>query len=253
MKRFWNWLKALFNQGMDKLEDPEMMLEQARRDMQKALVENREKAVSAITQKNRLEGMLEEQTRKAEQLESQAGTALRQGNRDLAKQFLREKASLDQTITTLRTSLSQATETVEAVKIAIRRQEQEIKTKTAEVLAMKAQWKQAQIQESLQKAMDGLTFESEYESTFASAKERIAQKQAEARARQEMSAGSITGKMMDMEDQAMDYEAEDELRKLEEKLGLATPVTQQQAAPAQDIDLDSQLDDLENRLNNQNG
>jgi phage shock protein A len=195
--------------------------------------------------------MLEEQTSRAEQLETQAATALRQGNRELAKNFLREKATIDDTINKIKPTLAQATETVEAVKVAIRRQEQEIKKKTAEVLAMKAQWKQAQIQESLSKAMDGLTFESEYESSFASAKERIQQKQAEAAARQEMSAGSIAGKMIAMEDQAMDLEAEDELRKLEEKLGMATPVTQQQAAPSVDIDLDSQLDELENRLKNQ--
>ncbi|KAA0237045.1 MAG: hypothetical protein EDM74_10460, partial [Armatimonadetes bacterium] len=55
---------------MDKLEDPEMMLDQARRDMQQALTENREKAVQAITQKNRLENMLNDARRKSQELES---------------------------------------------------------------------------------------------------------------------------------------------------------------------------------------
>ena len=42
MNRFINWLKGLFNKTMDKLEDPEMMLEQAKRDMQVALQSNQD-------------------------------------------------------------------------------------------------------------------------------------------------------------------------------------------------------------------
>jgi phage shock protein A len=44
MQRFFNWLKAIFNRGMDKLEDPEIMLDQARRDMQATMSANQEKA-----------------------------------------------------------------------------------------------------------------------------------------------------------------------------------------------------------------
>lgn len=247
MKRFFAWLKALFNRTMDRVEDPEMMLDQAKREMQQALISNREKAVQAITQKNRLQTMLEETERKSAQLEAQASTALRQGNRELARQFLREKANTDSTIETLRTTLAQAVETVEAVKVAIKRQESEVRKKTAEALAMKAQWKQAQIQTSISKALEGLTFESEYEGSFASAKERIQEKQAEANARQEMMAGSLQGKMMEMEDQAMDFAAEEELKKLEEKLGLGQPNIQPTTTTTVDS-VDAELAELEKRL-----
>ena len=59
-KRFWRWLSGLFHRAMDKLEDPDIMLDQARREMQEGLIQNRERAVQAITQKNRLQSMLEE-------------------------------------------------------------------------------------------------------------------------------------------------------------------------------------------------
>lgn len=247
MKRFFAWLKAIFNRGMDKLEDPEIMLDQARRDMTQALVANREKAVQAITQKNRLQQMLDEATRKAAQMENQAAAALKQGNRDLARQFLREKATNDATIATLQTTLAQAVETVENVKVAIKRQEEEVRRKTAEALALKAQWKQSQIQSSITKALEGLTFENEYEGSFAAARDRIADKQAEAAARTEMFSGSIQGKTMAMEDQAMDMAADEELKKLEEKLGLATPAASTMETPAT-TDVDAQLDELEKRL-----
>lgn len=262
MRRFWRWLVGLFHRTMDKLEDPEMMLDQARRDMQQALTENREKAVQAITQKNRLENMLNDARRKSQELESKAIMALKQGNRELARSFVRERANNDSVIGQLDQSYAQASAAVESVKVAVKRQEEEVRRKTAEALAMKAQWKQAQIQNSITKALEGLTFENQFES-FGAAKERIQNMQAEAAARQEMFGTSIQGKIMDMEDKALDYEAEEELKKLEERLGLgesktATADTQEvkvgqgdATAPveAPPSEIDQQLDELEKRIN----
>lgn len=250
-KRFFRWLRALFGRTMDKLEDPELMLDQARREMQEALIKNREKAVQAIAQKNRLQSMMDEAVRKADQLEKQAEMALRQNNRDLARQFLREKATHDQTIEQLKGTLAQAVETVEQVKVAIKRQEEDVRRKTSEALAMKAQWKQAQIQSSISKALEGLTFESEYEGSFAAARDRIKDAQAEAAARQEMMAGSVQGKMAQMEDSAMDYAADEELRKLEERLGLGQAPATTASTPSVETtsSVDDQLAELEKRLN----
>ncbi len=270
MNRFFNWLKALFNRTMDRVEDPDIMLDQARRDMQAALIANREKAVQAITQKNRLQTMLDEAKKKSAALEAQATMALKQGDRDTATVFMREKMNGDQTVIQLQTSYDQAAGTVEQVKVAIKRQEEEVRKKTAEALALKAQWKQAQIQSSISKALDGLTFENQFEG-FGAAQERIREMQSEAAARQEMMGSSMAGKVMAMEDRARDLEAETELEKLEEKLGLrapSAPVQEDQtvsvstgaapaatAAPADaaaeaaaQTEAERQLDELEKRL-----
>ena len=224
MKRFFNWLRGIFNRTMDRIEDPDIMLDQAKRDMQAALQGNREKAVQAITQKNRLQGMLDEKKKESAQLERQAAMALQQNNRDLATQLMREKMNSDAIVTQLQTSYDQAVQTVDQVKVAIKRQEEEVRRKTAEALAMKAQWKNAQIQSSITKALDGLTFENEFEG-FGAVKDRIATAQSEAAARQEMLAGSLQGKVMGMEDKSRDMEAESELLKLEERLGMRSATT----------------------------
>lgn len=224
MRRLFNWIKALFNRGMDNIESPDIMLDQARRDMQTALIGNREKAVQAITQKNILQSMLDESTRKSNQLEQQATMALKQGNRDLATQFMREKMNNDVAVKTLKTSYDQAAGTVEQVKVAVKRQEEEVRKKTAEALAMKAQWKQAQIQNSIAKALDGLTFENQFEG-FGAAADKIRNAQSEAAARSEMMGNSLQGKIMEMDDKARDIEAESELEKLEQRLGLKPTVT----------------------------
>lgn len=252
MKRFWRWLKALFNRGMDKLEDPEIMLDQARRDMQEAMVANKEKAVQAISQRNRLQQLMDEQTKKALSLENNAAMALKKGDRELAKTFLREKANIDASIESMKPALEAAHTAVEQVKVAIKRQEEEVRKKYAETLALKAQWKTAQIQSSITKALEGLSFENEYEGSFAAAREKINNMQAEASARTEMYSGSVAGKVMAMEDAQMDASADEALAQLEAKLGMATPApTTNTTAPVTDID--SQLDQLEQKLNGGGG
>lgn len=261
MKRFFNWIRGVFHRTMDRIEDPDIMLDQAKRDMQAALIGNREKAVQAITQKNRLQSMLEEAKKKSATLENQAAMALKQGERDTATVFMREKMNNDATVATLQQSYDQAVATVDQVKLAIKRQEEEVRKKTAEALAMKAQWKQAQIQNSISKALDGLTFENQFEG-FGAAQERIREAQSEAAARQEMLGSSLQGRVMALEDKSRDIEAEDELSKLEERLGLrAAPaadatqtvsVTTGAQAPANDAAVQSeaerQLEELEKRL-----
>lgn len=247
MGRFFAWLRALFNRMMNRLEDPDMMLDQARRDMQGALQENKEKAVQAITQRNNLQYMVDENERKCAQLDNQAATALKQGNRDLARQFLREKANYQTSLESLKGSLSQANETVQMVKVAIRRQEEEVRKRTAEALAMKAQYKQAQIESALNQALEGFSTESQF-GTFEAAAEKIREKKSEADARREMMQGSIQGKIMQMEDSAMDMAAEEELQKLEARLGMGAPAPATQQANSVD-NVDAQLDELEKRLN----
>lgn len=231
MKRLINWFKALFNRTMDKMEDPEMMLDQARRDMETAVVQNRERAIQAITQRNELEKMLANQKTKSANLEKQAELALKQGNRDLALQVVREKQNSDATITQLTATYEQACQAVEQVKVAVEHQQAEVRAKTAETLALKAQWKQAQIQNSIAKTMDGLSFDAQFNTgSYAAASERISRAQSEASARNEMQSQSLQGKLSAMQDKTMDASAEDELQQMESRLGMR-PATVDTTAP----------------------
>jgi phage shock protein A len=230
---------------MNKLEDPDLMLEGARRDMQDTLRANKEKAVHAIAQRNNLAAMVEDLERKSVNLDNQAVMAVKQGNRDLARQLLREKANYQNSLESLKVSLATAGQTVDVVKVAIRQQEEQVRRKTAEALAMKAQYKQAQIENSINKALEGFTTEAQF-GTFEAAAERIREARSEASARQELMAESIHGKVMQMEDKAVDFAADEELRKLEERLGMTQHT---EHAPVEAADVEAQLEELENRMN----
>ncbi|MEP0767139.1 MAG: PspA/IM30 family protein [Fimbriimonadia bacterium] len=249
-RRLWNYIKALFNRTMDRLEDPEILLDQARREMRENLASNRERAIQAITQKNNLQHLVDDHTRRIAALQANAEQALRQGNRDLARQLLREKAHLEQTLEGLKASLAQATETVEAIKVAMRRQEEQVKAKYAEMLALKARWKQAQITKEINKAMESLTFETT-EQDWSVAAEKIRHAESEAAARQEMMASSLQGKMLQLEDQTMDAVAEKELQELEQRMGLAGPAPTTQQIPSSVQDVEAELAELEQRLGSQ--
>ncbi|MCE5324312.1 PspA/IM30 family protein [bacterium] len=249
--RLWRYLKALFLGKLDELENPEILLQEAAREMRENLAANRQRAVTAITQKNNLKTLLDEQEKRVAQLEAQAEMAVKRGDRDLARRVLREKMTFEETIVSTRTSYDQAVEASEAIKVAIRRQEETVRQRTAEALAKKAQWKQAQIQIEIDKALNGLTFEAE-SSAWERAGEKIRTAQSEAAARAELAQASIQAKIAGLQDDAIDAQAEKALEELEQKMAApkAEVEAQQtvQAGQVTESDVERQLAELESKL-----
>jgi phage shock protein A len=268
IKRLFRYLKALLNGTLDKLEDPEIIINEAVREMKENQIKNRELAVQAITQKNNLQAEVDKEERMTAELERKATIALHSGNRELAKQFLREKAMHDQTLQSMRTNLASATEASEKVKLAIRQEEDRIRMRTAEALAMKANMKQAQIQIQINKALDGLQF-SEPEQQWTHVQERIQSMQSEAQARSEVAGTSIDARLREVEVSQADVEADRMVSELEQKLSLGTsPANNYSTATstvqqvqtvggagnnggAQESEIDRQLRELEQKLGGQ--
>jgi len=252
--RLWRYLKALFLGKLDELENPEILLQEAAREMRENLAQNRQRAVTAITQKNNLKALLDEQEKRVSQLEAQAEMAVKKGDRDLARRILREKLTYQDSITGTRASYEQAIQASEAIKIAIRRQEETVRQRTAEALAKRAQWKQAQIQIEIDKALNGLTFEDE-SSAWERAGEKIRSAQSEAAARAELSQASIQAKIAELQDDTTDVEAERALQDLEQRVGTGTAQPQQTQQtvqvgqePSQMSDIEKELAELESKL-----
>ena len=268
--RAWNYLVALINGNLDKLEDPEIILTQAVREMKENQIKNRELAVQAITQKNNLQAEVDKEERLVAEYERKAAMALQGGNRELAKQFLKEKAIHDGILDSMRTNLAAATEAAEKVKIAIKQEEERIRVRTSEALAMKAGMKQAQIQIKINKALESIQFGAENDN-WSTAKDRIRGMQSEAQARQEILGTGMDSKIREMEVNQMDVEAERQLAELETKMSLSNNpannyttnnVQQMQtlgggvvsgngmsgSASAPESDIDRQLRELESRL-----
>lgn len=256
-KRFFRYLRALIMGKLDQMEDPQVIIDEALREMKENQIKNRERAVQAATERNKLKDLVAQEEKRTANLERQAEISLQQGNRELARQCLREKAQHDSTLQNLRVSQKQADEAVEAVKTAIRREEERFRVKTAEALALKANMKQAQIQIQINKAMDSLQSDDTAQS-WDRAEERIHSMQAESQARAEIASQSIGAKLEQMQDVQVDAESEKALQEMEARLGVSqtnttAAATQTSAVTtgAQESDIDRQLRELEQRLNQQ--
>jgi phage shock protein A len=247
-KRFWMVLKSWFGAGIEKLEDPELLLTQAQDEMRAMHSKNRERAVQAITQKNQLQQMVDDTQKRVDGLQAKAELALKRGDRDLALQILKEKQSYEQTLQMTRVQLEAAIATSEQVKDAIKREDEKIRQKTAEALALKAQWKNNQIQIAMNKALEGIQGIEDTDQAFGRASAKIKNANSEMLARTELSKGNVQGRIDALEVAEGDVAAENELAALETKLGLGSATVPQTTVKPVETDIERQLAELEARV-----
>ena len=257
LSRMMRYLKGLLGFKLDQLEDPEILLQQATQEMKEAQAKNRERAVQAITQKNNLQALVDQTQKMVDNLQAKAELALRNGDRELAKQLLVEKGQYDATLQSTKVSLQQALDTTEAVKVAMRREEERIRSKTAQALAMKAQWKQAQIETSMNKALEGMSADGT-DQAFERAAAKISNARSEGQARSELARESLSGKLAGLDDVQAHSAADAELAQMEQRMGLApkpqaAPTTGVSHSPVAASDIDRQLQELEARVGGNSG
>lgn len=125
----------------DDWEDPEALLDWAMWQLTEMHARNRDRMVQAITQKNNLQVMVDDTRKRVDKLQAKADAAQARGDCDIVWQLHREREQYEVTLEMTRQSLAQAIETVDAVKEAIKREEERIRRKTAETLALKAEWR----------------------------------------------------------------------------------------------------------------
>ena len=127
------------------LEDPEALLNLAQQEMKENQAKNRERAVQAITQKNNLQAEVDKTQKMVNNLQAKAELARSKGDLDLERQILLEKERCQITLSKMATSLTTSITIVEEMKEAMRREEERIRSKTAQAMALKTEWKQIQI------------------------------------------------------------------------------------------------------------
>ena len=244
-------IRSWFGKGLDVLENPEVLLDQAKRDMQEMHARNRERAVVAITAKNNLQNQVDDLQKTVDNLQAKAEFALKRGDRELALQLLKEKQGYEQSLQSAKETLISAIETAEQVKVAIKREEEQIRQKTAEALALKAKWKQAQITAEMEKQLQGMGTWEDTNNTFAQAKSKINNKLSEAKALNEIGQTNVESRLRQLEVNEGDAVAQNELEALEAKLGLSAPITQSVAAPTNEIE--AELARLEQKVGGSGG
>jgi len=139
------------------IDDAEALLQRAQRGMREVQAKNRERMVQVITQKNNLQALVDQTQKIVADLEERAEFARHKGDADRADALLAERDKYQSTLTQMQASLTSAIKTTEAVKAAMRQQEDDVRARTAQALAMKAQYRQVQIEFEIEKSQLGMT------------------------------------------------------------------------------------------------
>ncbi|SRR5258708_563362 len=108
------------------------------RDLKDVQIRNRERAVQTIAQKNNLQNLVENEERLIEKLEKKAEVAKASGDLALLDELLREIEIRQSVLGQLLQSFLIAERAAEAVKNAVRKEEEFFRVKTAEALAFRA-------------------------------------------------------------------------------------------------------------------
>lgn len=217
--RMWRVIKGWLLIGVEKAEDPEIILAEAQEAMQREMAKAKESAVQAIAARNQLRTVLQEQVNQAAALEAKARVALKQGDEDLARQLLMEKQTYDGNIEGLKGQLAQAEQAAESVKANIKQMEAHVRQRAAQRLALVAGWKQAKIQEQLNKALSGISMEG-HDQAFQRAEQRMNELKAKADARMELSQGGLQQRMAQLDDAVAGDKADQQLASMKAELGL---------------------------------
>ncbi len=220
--RMWRVIRGWLLLGVEKAEDPEVVLTEAKEAMERELAKAKESAVTAIAQRNRLRQMLVDSKTRATELEAQARAAVRAGDDELARALLVEKANHDKTVESLTGQLTAAEQSAAAVKESIRALEAQVRERAAERLRLIAGWKQAQIQEQLNKALSGVSIEGNIQA-FERASTKIQELQAKADARLEVGQTDLNSRVQKLQSTVSSQKADDELLALKQEMGMLPP------------------------------
>lgn len=168
--------------AIDQAENPEIMLKQVIRDMDRNIQDARAAVVSAIAGEKQLAAQVEHHRRSAVELERKAESALKAAREDLARQALARKVDHDRIADDLAAARQQAAET----GTRLRAQLDDLIAKRADAARRKevlvARQRTAQARTRLTRSLSAISTGDTSGSRLARMQERVTQMEAEAAA-----------------------------------------------------------------------
>lgn len=267
-KRFWNYLTAGANQKFNEKADPKIQLEQAITEAQDQHRRLKEHAANVIAQQKQTEMQLNRAMEQLEKLNANARQAVKMADASaksgdaakaaeygraaetIATQLISVEAQVDE----LKTMHYSATQAADQAKAAVAQNGQLLQKKLTERQKLLSQLEQAKMQEQMNQAMSSLSETVGQEvPTLNEVRDKIEQRYAKAKGMSELSETSVESRMIEIEQAAANFEAQDRLASIRAELGIeeavapaatevpavavaeapAAPVTEPATAPAE--------------------
>jgi phage shock protein A len=211
--------RASTGAALDKIENPELVLQQTIRDMRDRVPELNNSVAQVMAPERLLAKNTENLQKQVVDLDSKIKASVKMGRDDIATAYIGQlqQAQLDLERTSAQLELAGA-----ASKNALKARDNYVlnmKKRTSEAMQLISAAKQAKLQEQLAQTMEGFNIGDDA-STFNEMREKIERRVAAAEAKLQLGTSSVDSQMQDIEREAMDIQLQDKLLEYKSQMGL---------------------------------
>ena len=211
-------IRRIFNSNindlLDRVEDPEKILNQLLEDMQHELKEVKIQVAAAIRDGNKFEAQCKENLESAEKWEKRAIVFIQNGDDARAKEALRRKQSFDGLAESFREQFEAQQESVSGLKGGLATLEQKIEEAKNKRVLLIARQRRAEAERAIHQTVSGIS-DSNALNAFDRIQNRVLDTEAEAEALSEMRQLSLEEELDELNKKD---EIDDELAKLKARL-----------------------------------
>ena len=211
-------IRRIFNSNindlLDRVEDPEKILNQLLEDMQHELKEVKIQVAAAIRDGNKFEAQCKENLESAEKWEKRAIVFIQNGDDARAKEALRRKQSFDGLAESFREQFEAQQESVSVLKDGLATLEQKIEEAKNKRALLIARQRRAEAERAIHQTVSGIS-DSNALNAFDRIQNRVLDTEAEAEALSEMRQLSLEEELDELNKKD---EIDDELAKLKARL-----------------------------------
>ncbi len=243
----WARLKRVFfastGAALDKIENPELVLQQTIRDMRDRVPELNNSVAQVMATERLLLKQKENLSTQVVDLDSKIKASVKMGRDDIATAYIGQlqQAQMDLERTSVQTEHASV-----ASKQALKARDNYVlnmKKRSAEAMQLISAAKQAKLQEQLAQTMDTFNIGDD-SSTFNEMREKIDRRVAAAEAKLQLGSSSVDAQMQDIEREAMDIQLQDKLLEYKQSMGMlgsGTPAASKQIESGSEADVPDQV------------
>src|SRR5918993_4560484 len=226
--------RASTGAALDRIENPELVLQQTIRDMRDRVPELNNSVAQVMATERLLIKNSENLEKQVVDLDSKIRASVKMGRDDIATAYI---GQLQQVNLDLQKTGQQLEHATNASKQALKARDNyvlQMQHRTAEAMQLINQSKQAKLQEQLAQTMESFQLGDDA-STFGEMRDKIDRRSAAAEAKMQLGAASVDSQMQDIEREALDMQLQDKLLEYKRDMGLlpAGDSAAPQALPAQ--------------------
>lgn len=219
----WQRIKRIFRAGtgaaLDKLEDPEMVLQQTIRDMRERVPDLNNSVAQVMATERLLAKNKERLSETVVDLDSKIKAAVKMNRDDVATAYI---GQLQQAQIDLQKTGMQLEHAQNASKQALKARDNYVlnmQKRSAEAMQLISASKQAKLQEQLAQTMETFNLGDD-SSTFNEMREKIDRRVAAAEAKLQLGSSNVDTQMQDIEREAAEMQLQDKLLEYKMNMGL---------------------------------